>query len=332
MSPHQKQIYFKLIALWVICEAMLGGIIHGFKLPVSGLIIGGSAVVCISLIGHLIPYKGSILRATIVVIIFKMLLSPQSPFPAYIAVMFQGICGELLFSTGRKNFKLKCYLLAFLSLLESAFQRVLVMTIVFGVDFWKALNDFISNLTKSDPATNFSLYIVSIYVILHLIVAFFIARFCANIPKLLLYSKEEMQSFILRPELTGEVKVIQSGKKKFSVLTVIWLALLVIYIYNLAFPNGFFANQHSTLKFIFRSSIILLTWYLILAPILIGALKNWLEKQQGYYKEEIREVMLFLPSSKILIRESWKRSGDKRGFARIKLFWKFLIINTLVLE
>ncbi|HQW00735.1 MAG TPA: hypothetical protein PLZ91_10445, partial [Bacteroidia bacterium] len=181
MSPQQKQIYFKLIALWVICEAMLGGIIHGFKLPISGLVIGSSAVVCISLIGYLVPHRGAILKATIVVAIFKMLLSPQSPFPAYIAVLFQGICGELIFS-GRKNFKARCYLLAFLALIESAFQRVIVLTILFGVDFWKAVNEFISGLTQTDPSTNYSLYFVITYVALHLIAAFFIGRFTSSIP------------------------------------------------------------------------------------------------------------------------------------------------------
>jgi hypothetical protein len=45
-----KLIYYRLIALWVLCEAMLGGIIHGFKIPVSGLIVGSFAVVCNCLI------------------------------------------------------------------------------------------------------------------------------------------------------------------------------------------------------------------------------------------------------------------------------------------
>ena len=35
-----KQVYYRLIALWIFCEAVLGGIIHGLKLPVSGLIVG----------------------------------------------------------------------------------------------------------------------------------------------------------------------------------------------------------------------------------------------------------------------------------------------------
>ena len=328
MSPQQKQIYFKLIALWVICEAMLGGIIHGFKLPISGLVIGSSAVVCISLIGYLVPHRGAILKATIVVAIFKILLSPQSPFPAYIAVLFQGICGELIFS-GRKNFKARCYLLAFLALIESAFQRVIVLTILFGVDFWKAVNEFISGLTQTDPSTNYSLYFVITYVALHLIAAFFIGRFTSSIPKLLSFSKEELQSYML-PLNSGEISEINKPKKKYpNFLVFIWIGLLAIYVYTLIYPQGVFASGHASLKFIFRSAIILLTWYLIFAPILLRLLRSWLEKRKGTYKKEIEEVILLLPSAKILIRESWTKSGVKSGYSRLKLFWKYLIINTV---
>src|SRR5258707_13313612 len=113
-----KLIYYRLIALWVLCEAMLGGIIHGFKIPVSGLIVGSCAVICICLIAWYVPAKGAIIKATLIVAIFKMMLSPQAPPPAYIAVFFQGLMGELLFWR-KKIFPLACVLLGILALLES---------------------------------------------------------------------------------------------------------------------------------------------------------------------------------------------------------------------
>ncbi|MES1224974.1 MAG: hypothetical protein ABUT20_56320, partial [Bacteroidota bacterium] len=138
-----NQIYYRFIALWILCEAMLGGIIHGFKIPVSGLIIGSCSVICISLIAYYVPAKGSIIKATIIVAIFKMMLSPQASFPAYIAVFFQGFVGELLFFN-KRFYLVACMLLAILTLLESATQRIFVLVIVYGTDFWKAINEFIS--------------------------------------------------------------------------------------------------------------------------------------------------------------------------------------------
>ena len=159
-----KQIYYRLIALWVLCEAMLGGIIHGLKIPVSGLFVGSSAVICICLIAWYVPQKGAIIKATIIVAIFKMMLSPQAPPPAYIAVFFQGLLGELLFFRNKKFYQLSCILLAVLSLLESGIQRILVLTIVYGNDLWKVINDFINGLTKQKVSTNYSLFIGSAYV------------------------------------------------------------------------------------------------------------------------------------------------------------------------
>ncbi|HQV56122.1 MAG TPA: hypothetical protein PLX17_11430, partial [Chitinophagaceae bacterium] len=60
-----RGIYYRLIALWVLFEAMLGGIIHGLKIPISGLFVGGSAVICICLITWYVPQRGAIIKATI---------------------------------------------------------------------------------------------------------------------------------------------------------------------------------------------------------------------------------------------------------------------------
>jgi hypothetical protein len=69
-------IYYRLIALWVLCEALLGSIIFTFRIPVSGLVIVVVAISCISLIAWYYPVKGAIIKATIIVAIFKMMLTP----------------------------------------------------------------------------------------------------------------------------------------------------------------------------------------------------------------------------------------------------------------
>src|SRR5689334_22361641 len=90
-------VYYRLVALWVLNEAVFGGIIHGLKIPVSGLVVGSCAVICICLIAWYVPKKGAIIKAMVIVAIFKMMLSPQAPPPAYVALFFQGAMGELLF-------------------------------------------------------------------------------------------------------------------------------------------------------------------------------------------------------------------------------------------
>ncbi|MEZ5035771.1 MAG: hypothetical protein R2796_12325, partial [Chitinophagaceae bacterium] len=172
-------VYFKLTALWVLCEAMLGGMIHGLKIPVSGLLVGSCAVACICLLAWYVPVRGTILKATLTVAVFKMMLSPQAPPPAYIAVFFQGLLGELLFSFRRKYFFIACLLLAVLSLLESGLQRILVLTIVYGNDLWKVVNDFINGLTQQTSTTNYSLWLGTVYVGVHFLVGIIVGWWAA---------------------------------------------------------------------------------------------------------------------------------------------------------
>src|ERR1700733_5051897 len=106
-------VYYRLIALWILCETMLGSMIHGAKMPGSGLILGSCAVICISLIAYHVPSKGSILKAMLIVAIFKMMLSPQAPPTAYFAVFFQGLMGEALF-WNRKIYAVSCLLFGIL--------------------------------------------------------------------------------------------------------------------------------------------------------------------------------------------------------------------------
>src|SRR5258706_3841303 len=209
-----KLIYYRLIALWVLCEAMLGGIIHGFKIPVSGLIVGSCAVICICLIAYYIPAKGAIIKATIIVAIFKMMLSQQAPPPAYIAVFFQGLIGELLFWK-KRFFRLSCLLLGVIALLESGLQRIIVLTIIYGNDLWKVINDFINGITKQKKTTNYSLIIASGYVLLHFVAGLLTGWWASVLPnRITKWGKEEGNKIVARNDFTATVPARSNRKQQ----------------------------------------------------------------------------------------------------------------------
>src|ERR1700712_4975096 len=136
-----KQIFYRLVALWVLVEGVMGGMMHALKIPFTGMIVSSGAVICICLIAYYVPAKGAILKATIIVAVFKMLLSPHTPPTAYIAVFFQGLMGQILFFNLRYH-RLSCILLAVLALVEAAVQRIVLLTILYGTNFWSAINEF----------------------------------------------------------------------------------------------------------------------------------------------------------------------------------------------
>lgn len=319
--------YYRFIALWVLCESMLGGIIHGFKIPVSGLIVGSCSVICISLIAYYTNGKGNILKATIIVAIFKMMLSPQAPPPAYIAVFFQGLLGELLFFNNKKLFGLSCMILAILSLLESGLQRVAVMTVVYGTDFWKALDDLIVKLTGQKHTVSYSLYFISVYTGVHLVAGIGVGWWCSKLPLNMARWKERYQ---IGPLAAGEeIKPEQKKRKRFfkrSVLLV-WILLILVYLqstFNIGKP---LLSSHISLQIFVRSLLIITGWYLFVGPLLLRWMNKWLQKEKSKRRAEVQQVVMLLPGIKAMITESWKRSAVDKGIKRIVTFSRFVIVN-----
>lgn len=331
-KEESQLVYYRLIALWVLCEAMIGGIIHGLRLPVSGLIVGSCAVICISLIAYYNSSKGAILKATLIVAIFKMMLSPQAPPPAYIAVFFQGLMGEILFWR-RRLYPIACILLGVLALLESGLQRILVLTIVYGNDLWTSINDFISKLVKQKQGTNYSLIIGSAYVILHLVAGIIAGWWASVLPKKIKqWSGEEgsrineLVTALEKPMQTQRKRRIKTG------LLVTWIILVLLYVqsyFNLGIP---ILPASTSLKILLRSLIIVFAWYFIAGPLFRQLLHAWLRKKQVHTQAAIQSVLTLLPSTEKLIRSGWKQSARKKGLKRLGEWGKLVIVNALIAE
>ncbi len=330
-TEYNKQVYYRLITLWVICEAFAGGIMHAAKLPFTGLMVSSLAVTCIILIGYYVPTRSAIIKATVIVAIFKMMLSPYSPPTAYIAVFFQGMMGQLLI---RKHgyFNIAAIILAILALVESAIQRILVLVIVYGNDLWKAINLFIQKLTKEKDPTNYSFIIAVSYILLHALIGIFVGIYAARLAKGSSGWKNMYADLVIdKNELKTEIEINKNrNRKKIKILFVFtWLVLLALYIQSYWDPKHAFIPSGIVINIILRSVLILLSWFLIFSPLLMLLIKKLLRSQQIQNKQEINEVMLLLPQTRYIFKRSFILSENKKGPARIKLFFKILLINIL---
>jgi nucleoside-triphosphatase THEP1 len=329
-KPANSLIYYRLIALWALSEAMLGGIIHGLKIPVSGLVVGSFAIICICLIAWYVPVKGAIIQATLIVAIFKMMLSPQAPPPAYIAVFFQGLLGELLFFN-RKFFRLSCLLLAILALVESGLQRILVLTIIYGNDLWKVINDAINGLTKQKTTFNYSLLLAGGYVLLHLVTGLVVGWWASVLPgRISKWSEDDQNKIVLSNDITAPLPVARKRRRRLKKgLFVVWIVLMLLYAQSYFRIGDPLLPPHISLKILIRSFIILLTWYFIAGPLLKKLLNYWLEKKQSGSQLEIRHVLDLLPATQQLIAESWKRSAGLSGSKRLIACVKTTLVNAM---
>lgn len=314
---------------------MLGGVIHSLKLPVSGLIVGSCAVLCICLIARYVPQKGSILKATIIVAIFKMLLSPQSPFPAYFAVFFQGLLGELLFIS-RRFYPLSCILLGILALIESGIQRILVMTLLYGKDFWMAVNVFINSFVgnKVQDMPDYAWYLAGGYVFLHALVGLLVGTSASMLHKGLhrwhkQYLLEGISFAGSNRVLDGTEILANSRKSKSYLKNIFWLLWVLLFLLYLQayFQIGGQALLPQSLVggMLFRSLFLLLSWYFLISPIFTFLLKKWLQKQQKQSKTELEEVLHVLPEMRLLLAFAWQQTATLKGLWRIWVFLKIVI-------
>lgn len=325
----KNENYLRLVALWVLIESFLGGILHGLKIPVTGLLVGGSAMICIILIARNFPTRGSILKAMTVVAVFKLMLSPHSPPAAYLAVFFQGLLGEFLLRT-RRFFLPACLLFGVLTMLESAFQRILVLMILYGNEFWKAFDQWLVKTTGEGYFTDFSLTLATGYVLLHLLAGLVIAGYAwklsvwrpVDIPETWKLPQDQPDH-----EMPSVIPIQQKRKRVFSFL---WLVVLVLCLLSIFFPDSAILPRGKIVALLVRFALIISFWKLALEPVLDRILVHWLRNQQGKLAETLSAMHQLLPGIYTMILQSWNRSG--RGTGRVKRFVKILVYNLLFHE
>jgi hypothetical protein len=261
-----------------------------------------------------------------------MMLSPHTPPTAYIAVFFQGLMGQILFFN-LKFFRLSCILLAVLALVESSIQRIIVLTVLYGNDFWTALNQFIRKVTGETTVTNYSLVIAGAYIILHSIVGFIVGVFAGSIvQQSKLWSILHKEYLIpYSDEIHSEIKPISTRKrKKIKYLFIfIWIALIILFLQSYLHIGEPLMPSQLPLQILLRSLLIVLTWYFLLSPIISSLIKKWLSRQKIKSKNDINQVILLLPSTKYIFLKSWTLSSSVKGWKRLLLFCKIVLVNTL---
>jgi len=162
----------RVTALWAFSEAALGGLLHAFRIPFSGLFICGAAIIFISLIGHFSKRRWEIIRSTLIVVLVKVIISPNTPLNAHLAVLVQGLVGQLLFLT--KQFpRISSLLLGIIAASYSAVQKFVLLTIVFGFTLWESFDQFGNSIMKiffPDSADiKISFWIIGVYTFIHLL-------------------------------------------------------------------------------------------------------------------------------------------------------------------
>jgi len=332
----------RLTALWALSEAGLGGVLHALRIPFTGLFIGSSAVLLIILLATFSRKKGVIMRATILVMIVKGMVSPHTPLMSYTAVFLQGLLGELFFGTIRSK-RLAGFLLAFIALLFSALQKFLVMTLVFGMNIWHSI-DLFGNYVLSQFMMNgkegvtlpISYSLIGVYTFIHLIAGLVVGFKGQGLAlRIYDYSQNSDNIFVLFPqhEIIMPDKKSRYGRflKKMSGYLLFFIAGAII-VLSYIFPVFEQSQGLAALIMVVRSVMIMTIWFLFLGPLLLKRLRYFLSRKETVYSADVESIMMLLPVLRALVYDSWKESAGEKHHRRFSRFVFQLIARVLTVR
>lgn len=342
ISMANPQAVLRLTALWAVVESGLGGVLHAFRLPLTGLVIGGTAVILITLIAHFSEKPREILRATIIVLIIKALVSPHSPIGAYIAVSFQGVLGWLLYSLARPRYATSLPF-ALLAMVESAIQKLLMLVLFFGKPLWTAVDSWgewvIERYFPSqiDEGLSLSWTLVGGYVGVYVIGGMLIGLLAARVPKAIAAHLEELaaqpSSFSMDNIYTDESPAPNKKGSKKQRRLLWWIGIAFALGASIYFGAAENNALISALLYLVRTLSIVAVWYFLIGPWLAKLFRKWLLGRSSQYASELEEVMEVLPQLKQVAKQEFARlSKAHNGFDLYQRWLMGVLAVSLTLE
>jgi hypothetical protein len=323
-SSHQLELdksttWFQLTALWAFVEVVLGGILHALRLPFTGVLVGGAAVF---IIGAMVlhsqnPFK-DIIRATGVVLIVKAGASPHSPLPAYLAVAYQGFSGALIFSLMR-NFKIAAMLFSVLAMLESAFQKLLTLTIMYGMAFWDALDSFVHSVLKSlkmgesHNATELVWTYILVYFFWGIFLGYRLSGFYKRLPILM----SELRKF-MNPDVDEEMPKEPGSRNQRTYSSIAFWIFYILMLLGMVASLAYLNNDKQNLFYVvLRSLSVTFLLFLVVNPLF-----KWFVRK-GSQKSKNQLLVKLITEDFVILRLEYT-ACLKLVKARRLYFWRYI--------
>lgn len=318
----------RLTALWAFTESGLGGIMHALQIPFTGLVVGGMAVIIISLIAEISAHdRKQVLKTALIVLIVKAMVSPHTPLPAYVAVSFQALLGYAIFRLLPVNF-FSILVLSTIAMLESAIQKLIILTLFFGKSFWKAMDEMIAYIAKQFgiSAINGSQWIMAAYLVIYLIGGMIIAWIAYKTIKglfadngaLFVDSTKAINEEIYKGHTTKRKTLY---RKLWAMILVLVVLSVVLFIFSADTRQGWLA----VLKTVSWTLSAILIWFMLISPLFTRLIQKLLQKKESRYSDEVLKTLSFLPMLRQLTGLAWQKSREYSGLARWQFFFSALV-------
>jgi len=318
----------RLTALWAFTESGLGGIMHALQIPFTGLVVGGMAVIIISLIAEISAHnRKQVLKTALIVLIVKAMVSPHTPFPAYIAVSFQALLAYGIFRLLPINF-FSILVLSTIAMLESAIQKLIILTLFFGKSFWKAMDEMIAYIAKQFgiSASNGSQWIVATYLVIYLVGGMIIAWIAYKTIKGLFADKGTL--FVYSTKAINEEIFKSQPTKRKTLYRKLWTMILLLVILSVVlfiFASDSKQGWLEVVKTVSWTLSAILIWFMLISPLFTRLIQKLLQKKESRYSDEVLKTLAFLPMLRQLTGLAWQKSREYSGLARWQFFLSALV-------
>ncbi|NLB65672.1 MAG: hypothetical protein GX803_04290 [Lentisphaerae bacterium] len=329
----RRQAIERLTALWALNEAGLGGLIHALRVPFTGILVGSTAVVLMTLLAFFAERPArELLKATVVVLLVKAAASPHTPLPAYVAVAFQGVAAALVFG-GVRSIRLGGLLLGLLALWQGAAQKLLTMTILYGKSLWEAVDAvghwLLDKLGAAEggptPTGWFLFFYLGYYTLAGLATGWLAGSIPAEI------ARELERPPPAEEPVTEVVPPLPSGGRKrwwrrtpFKTGVVLGLLLLVLVWRQ---PGG--AGWAKGLRVFARAGAVIGLWMLVARPLGAALLRRFRRREEPVYGREVARTLEELPALRRQAVAAWRHGRRVKGPRRWRRFLVELIVRAL---
>jgi uncharacterized membrane protein len=298
-----------------LTESGLGGILHAFKSPFTGLMVGSIAMLIITLICYYADNVWTtIIKSLIIVLIVKMLVSPHSMISAYFAVSFQALLAGVLYHyIGIQKWTI--IMLTTLGLVESAMQKIISLTILYGKSIWEAIDALGQWISKNlgylipfDSSNAAITTYISMYTVAGIILGFRIHTLIKKIEK-----STNNNEYIIDVEERASFGPNQKkkGRWRFIYLSVLIALIIILVLY----ATGQLSNSYSHALYIFaRTLIVIGLWYFLISPILLHYIKKYLSNKKSQISTEVDDVFNIIPYMRYIVHYAWKNSKGIQDF------------------
>ncbi len=287
--------------------------LHALRIPLTGLLVGSTALACVYLIAITTNQYRSIVKALSVVTAIKMMSSPQaSPF-SYLAMAIQSLCCmPLAGPRGRSRIWVTAMFL--LASMYSPLQKLVILYITFGQQGLSVvlgeLRDWVApNLTTSE----FLMFPLVLWFGSHLMAGFLLAKWLHrwSMPdgaRLELHD-EWKRTETMTPPTQTPARIF--GRRHIVSSSAAVAALSLLFVFETDLPGWFHV--------LWRPLLIIVCWQLMARPLMIILSRRWTASTRN--ESDIRAVMDEFPRMWSILSFAQKKSNEVTGWiGRIRTF------------